>query len=406
MTIADGRAVDSGDEISILSERFAEDPYAFYRDLREHHPVYFDHGVGRYLVSRYEDVVRVSKDPSLQSISTERVHGRTILQMEGQEHSTKRNLISPSFRAAGVESFLPLIEANSAVLIDRFVHDGKGDLVDQFTTRLPINVIVDMLDLPKSDHDEFHEWYSSLIALIIDTTGDPEIEARGMRARAEMEAYMLPIIAARRANPGDDLLSRLAQAEIDGAALSDMEVKAFISLLFVAGGETTDKAMGLVVRNLLDNPDQFARVREDHSLIGAAFAETLRFSPPGHFLVRLASTDLEICGVHIPAGSMVSPIMASANRDPAKFADPDRFDIDRPDLDVARAYTAAANHTAFGAGRHFCVGALLAKSEVEHGLGMIVDRLKDLRYAPGFVPKEVGIHIRSLPSLEVEFTPA
>src|SRR5690606_26054080 len=142
----------------------------------------------------------------------------------------------------------------------------------------PINVMVDMLGLPKSDHDRFHKWYQSIMAHLNNLAGDPEITARAEQTRQELRDYMLPIIAERRDGDGDDLLTRLCRAEVDGHQMSDEEIKAFVSLLLVAGGETTDKATANMIRNLIDHPDQLEAVRKDRSLVDNAIAETLRHS--------------------------------------------------------------------------------------------------------------------------------
>ncbi len=157
-----------------------------------------------------------------------------------------------------------------------------------------------MLGLDKADHDRFHRWYTAVIAFLGNLSGDPEVTAAGERTRVEFAEYMIPIIRDRRDNPGDDLLSALCAAEVDGVRMSDEDIKAFCSLLLAAGGETTDKAIAGIMANLLQHPDQLAAVREDRSLIPAAFAETLRYTPPVHMIMRQAATDVEVAGGVIP----------------------------------------------------------------------------------------------------------
>lgn len=260
---------------------------------------------------------------------------------------------------------MPVIEANARELTDEFRSAGRVDLVDQFTIRFPINVIVDMLGLDKSDHVRFQGWYHSIMAFLSNLAGDEQVMADGMKTKDELEAYLLPVIAERRAAPGDDLLSTLCTAVIDGEQMSDVEIKAFVSLLLVAGGETTDKALSNMMMNLIAHPDQLKAVRDDRTLIDSAFAETLRHSPPVQMIMREPEHDVTIEGVTIPAGSTVTCLIAGANRDPRRHDDPDRFDIFRPDLDVSKAFSGAANHTGFCLGRHFCIGAMLAKTEVD-----------------------------------------
>jgi cytochrome P450 len=394
----------------ILSAAFAADPYASYRTMREQFPLIWHEGMQSYVISRYQDVEKAFKDPVFTSDNydwqIEPVHGRTILQMGGREHSVRRALVAPAFRGKELqEKFLPVIERNAAELIDAFRDAGQADLVSQFATWFPINVIVDMLGLPREDHARFHAWYTSVIGFLGNLTQDPEVNASGLRTREELAAYMIPVIQERRANPGDDLLSTLCTAEIDGTTMSDEDIKAFVSLLLAAGGETTDKAIAGVFRNLLANPEQLAAVRADRTLIPAAFAETLRFTPPVHMIMRQPSADVELSGGTVEAGKTVTCLIAAANRDGERYADPDTFDIFREDLTTANAFSAAADHLAFALGRHFCVGALLAKSEIEVGVNQLLDALPDLAPADGVIPDEQGLFTRGPGSLHVRFTP-
>jgi len=395
----------------ILSEAFAADPYASYRTMREQFPLIWHEGMQSYVISRYEDVEKAFKDPVFTSDNydwqIEPVHGRTILQMGGREHSVRRALVAPAFRGKELqEKFLPVIERNAAELIDGFRDAGQADLVSQFATWFPINVIVDMLGLPREDHARFHAWYTSVIGFLGNLTQDPEVTASGLRTREELAAYMIPVIQERRAHPGDDLLSTLCTAEIDGTTMSDEDIKSFVSLLLAAGGETTDKAIAGVFRNLLANPEQLAAVRADRGLIPAAFAETLRFTPPVHMIMRQPSADVVLSGGTVEAGKTVTCLIAAANRDGDRYADPDTFDIFRKDLTTDNAFSAAADHLAFALGRHFCVGALLAKSEIEVGVNQLLDALPDLAPADGVIPDEKGLFTRGPGSLRVQFTPS
>ncbi|BDD69944.1 cytochrome P450 [Streptomyces violaceoruber] len=397
----------------ILSPEFAANPYPAYRTMRDSAPLIRHEATQSWIVSRYEDVERVFKDRAGQFTTEnydwqiEPVHGRTILQLSGREHAVRRALVAPAFRGADLqERFLPVIERNSRELIDAFRHTGRADLVADYATRFPVNVIADMLGLDKADHDRFHGWYTSVIAFLGNLSGDQEVAAAGARTRTEFAEYMIPVIRERRENPGDDLLSTLCAAEVDGVRMSDEDIKAFCSLLLAAGGETTDKAIAGIFANLLAHPEQLAAVREDRSLIPRAFAETLRYTPPVHMIMRQTATDVTLSGGTIPAGATVTCLIGAANRDETRYRDPDRFDIMRDDLTTTTAFSAAADHLAFALGRHFCVGALLAKAEVEIGVGQLLDALPGLRTEDGFEVVERGVFTRGPQSLPVRFTPA
>lgn len=405
----------------ILSADYLADPYPLQRVLRDHHPVLYHEATQSFLLSRFEDVAGAFRSPQFSSRNyewqLEPLHGRTILQMEGTEHSRHRALLNPFFRGKGLEAFMPVITHNAVALIedvvatageelmDSVASRGRADLVADFSTWFPINVMVDMLGLPKSDHDRFHRWYESIMASLNNLVGDPEVTAAAEATKIELRDYMMPIIAERRNGDGEDLLSRLCRAEVDGHQMSDEEIKAFVSLLLVAGGETTDKAIASMVRNLAEHPDQLEAVRRDRSLVDAAIAETLRHSGPVHMIMRQTEEEVELHGTTIPAGSTCVMMLAAANRDERQFANPDEFDIFRDDLDVAKAFSGAANHVQFILGRHFCVGSLLAQTEMRIALNLVLDRLPNLRFVEGFVPREVGLYSRGVPELLVEFDP-
>jgi pulcherriminic acid synthase len=396
----------------ILSPEFAENPYPAYAAMREHSPLIWHEATQSYVISRYADVERVFKDKESQFTTDnynwqiEPVHGKTILQLSGREHAVRRALVAPAFRGSDLqEKFLPVIERNSRELIDTFRATGSVDLVGEYATRFPVNVIADMLGLDKADHARFHGWYTTVIAFLGNLSGDKDVAAAGERTRVEFAEYMIPIIRQRRDNLGDDLLSSLCAAEVDGVRMSDEDIKAFCSLLLAAGGETTDKAIASLFANLLTHPEQLDAVRKDRTLIARAFAETLRYTPPVHMIMRQSATDVEVSGGTIPAGATVTCLIGAANRDADRYSEPDRFDIFREDLTATNAFSAAADHLSFALGRHFCVGALLAKAEVEIGVGQLLDAMPDVRLADGFDPVEQGVFTRGPQSLPVRFTP-
>jgi pulcherriminic acid synthase len=396
----------------ILSPEFAADPYPAYRAMRDTAPLIWHEATQSYIISRYEDVERVFKDKNGEFTTDnydwqiEPVHGKTILQLSGREHAVRRALVAPAFRGSELqEKFLPVIERNSRELIGAFRHTGSADLVADYATRFPVNVIADMLGLDKADHARFHRWYTAVIAFLGNLSGDTEVTAAGERTRVEFAEYMLPVIRERRENLGGDLLSTLCAAEVDGERMSDEDIKAFCSLLLAAGGETTDKAIASIFANLLLHPDQLDAVRADRGLIPRAFAETLRHTPPVHMIMRQSATEVTLSGGTIPPGTTVTCLIGAANRDENRYRDPDRFDIFRDDLTATTAFSAAADHLAFALGRHFCVGALLAKAEVEIGVDQLLDAMPDVRLADGFDPVEQGVFTRGPQFLPVRFTP-
>ena len=392
----------------LFDPRFVSNPYPIYRAWRDDFPLIWHEAINAYIVSRYDDVDRAFKEFSSENYAwqLEPVIGRSILQMEGREHSMQRSLITPAFRGRELqERFVPVIKRNAEDLIARFRADGRVDLTSQFTMRFPIGVIVDMLGLPKADHARFQGWYSSMMAFLSNVTQDPEVTADGLRTTSELREYMAPIISERRADPGEDMLSLLCTATVDGQQMTDEEIKAFTGLLLIAGGETSDKAMASMFKNLVNHPEQLAAVRADRTLIDRAFAETLRYSPPVRIIMRTVKQDTELSGGMLRAGRSVACVIGAANTDERHYAVPDEFNIFREDLNVSRAYSAAANHVAFAGGRHFCAGAQLAKAEAEIGANLLLDAMDDIRFPVGYQPEEAGLFSRAPSSLQLEFTP-
>jgi pulcherriminic acid synthase len=392
----------------LMAPEFISDPYPIYRAWRDDFPLIWHEAMDAYIVSRYEDVNRAFREFSSENYEwqLEPIIGRSILQMEGREHAKQRALVAPAFRGKELEEkFTPVIRQNAEALIDGFRDAGEVDLVGQFTSRFPISVIVDMLGLPKADHLRFQGWYSTMMAFLSNVAQDPEINAAGMQTTEDLRSYMAPIISERQAHPGDDVLSKLCHAEIEGERMTETEINAFVGLLMIAGGETSDKAMASMFKNLINNPDQLQAVRDDRSLIIRAFAETLRYSPPVRVIMRTVREDVELSGGSLEAGRSVACVIGAANTDDRQYAEADRFDIFREDLDVKKAFSGAANHMAFCGGRHFCVGAQLAKAEVQIGADLLLDAMGDLRFPDGYVPEDVGLFTRAPAELRLEFTP-
>lgn len=406
----------------ILSDEHNRDPHASYEVLRDYYPAYFHPVMGSWLVSRHADIEQILKgsDVSNESYSwqIEPVHGRTIINMEGREHSIHRRLLTPFFHRGGLESFKPAIKEVVRSLVDPVFErertavgngsklHGEVDLARDIMHQLPISVIEELLSLPKSDHSAFERWYGAIMDFIGNLVQDPDIASRGLEARKELTTYFLPLIAERRQSDGTDLLTLMCQADVDGDRLSDEEIRAFVSLMITAGGETTDRALGNMFLNLLNNQDQLEDVYADRSLIVDAFAETLRHTPPVHIAARQTLHDIEIGGITIPGNSTVTCLLAAGNRDPRKFSEPNRFDIHRLDNDTDAAFGAKADHLGFAAGRHFCVGSMLAKAEVVEGTNQILNHMKNPRFSEGFQPHEKGLFTRGVDSLMVTFDPA
>lgn len=422
----------------ILSDEHECDPYETYRILRAGYPVHHDESTDIWLVSRMADLRMLFKRKDVTSENYEfqigQFHGRTLIEMEGKEHAAHRRLLSPFLRSSGLEAFLPKIQAAAASILVPVVQreaarvskslvgsiaqresdavaagtqpHGSFDLVSEFTAVYPITVTREMLGVPDDMHDTMMRWYRNIADAISNLEGAQEPYDRGMQTREEIRDYLLPLIEERRRGDAQDLISLVARADDDGLRLTDEEICAFTSLVIVAGGETTDSALASMFKLLIEHPTQLQAVWNDRRLIRDAFAEQLRIAPPVHMILRIAAADIEVSDVRIPKGAKIGMVLAAANRDEAKFRDPEQFDIFREDNDTERAFRASADHISFADGRHFCVGNLLAREEVEIATNVIFDNMSGPpRFADGFKASETGIWFRAPHQLKIAFDP-
>jgi cytochrome P450 len=372
------------------------DPHSVYRRLRRESPVLpISLGDQRgFLLTRYDDVKEALRgDGAFSNRSNARaigiVMGRTIIEMDGPEHLKHRNLVTPALAPRALKGDFPKrVREIADRLIDSFATRGEADLVREFTFDFPLRVFGEILGLPESELAAFHP-------LAIDLTRVADDPGKGLAASRALRDLLLPLVDRARSAPGDDLIGRLAQARVDGEMLSDLEVVSFLRLLVSAGAETTYHLMGSVLFALLDRRDLLERLVVERGLLRAVIDETLRWESPIQIVTRETLGDVELGDALLPAGSTIIVGIGSANRDEARFADPERFDPFREDV---------GEHLSFGFGRHFCAGSRLAYLEAEIGLEALLDRLGDrLAWAPGAAAAVVGVAFRGPDRLPVRF---
>jgi pulcherriminic acid synthase len=392
----------------IFSPEFIADPYPLYRRMRDEYPLYFHAPTRAWILSRYEDVRAALTNPAFTTKSyarqTEPLLGKTLIQLDGREHALHRGLLTPSFREGSIrERFAELIQSAIDELTGAVAERGEADLVGEVVVHLPVRIMASLLDLPANDRDQFRTWYTALIRGALNLANDPEVALAATTARDDLDAYLRPLIEARRARPGTDLISSLATTMVEGDRLTDEQIIRFAMLMVFAAGETTEKGLATTLRNLLAHPEALAAVKQDPSLLPRAIAESFRYTAPTHMVPRQTAEEVRVSGGVLPAGAEVMCFLGSANRDERRFPDPDRFDIHRPEADPKRAFTGAADHLAFGGGRHFCLGAVLSRFEIEVALTRIFHALPDLTLKDG-VPPDVGLFLRGPATLPVRFT--
>ena len=384
----------------LYSEDHYADPYPLWERMRHEAPVFYDKRLNAWLLTRYEDCVDAFSNHTdfsnqLYSKTLGVVFGPTMLDKDGHEHVVQRRIVAPEFVGKRFEPYYEAIDRNARHLIDNFPDSGVVDLVNAFTTRLPVNVIVDMLGMDQSDHDRFHDWYTTMMAGLsvkdlLESQFSSEKQNLGVLAHEELAEYVAPIIEDRKSCPVNDLISKIVHAEAEGQKLTLTEIQAFISLLLVAGGETTDKGIANMWTQLLLNPDQLEAVVDDHELFDAAFSEMMRHSPPVPGQLRYSINEVTFSGVTIPSNQAVYIQLASANSDETIFSDPRSFNIEREDLHLSKERKMGHHgdegrygHLGFGLGKHFCLGYEMARLEAVMGSALLSEKMKNPRLADG-----------------------
>jgi cytochrome P450 len=366
-------------------------PYPFYSLARRFRPVVNVSQYKLWLVFGYEDTKRVLTEHATFSSDTAHIEGADAMQdpqmraalisSDPPVHTKLRGLVTRAFTARAVANLEPRIESLTHGMLDRVIETGHMELIDDLAYPLPVVVISEMLGIPAEDRDQFRQWSDQVVRSANHLFGDHE----GMQAgdgggggggglvTAEMEPYLRDIIEQRRRVPGDDLISGLVAAEIDGERLTESDLMSFCSLLLVAGNVTTTNLIGNTMLTLVQHPRAMARLQNDLSLLPAAIEEVLRYRSPVQFMFRVTTRAVELgpSGQTLQPGQIVLAFIGSANRDEAKFPAAHRFDLDRE----------PNQHIAFGNGIHYCLGAPLARLEGRLALTILLTRLRDIRRA-------------------------
>ena len=381
-------------------------PHQAFRVMRQEAPVYFHKeagGTGFWCVTKYEDVLAVSKDPhtfssrrgtniadySPEDLSTIQL---MMLNMDPPQHNQFRKLASTGFTPRMVARLEPKVRASAKEIVDQIASKGTTDFVTSIAAQLPLAVIADLLGVPQEDRVKIFDWSNRLIGF-----DDPEFQTcfeDGKAAAAELWMYASSLADIRRETRGEDLVSVLINAEIDGERLSDMEFDSFFLLLAVAGNETTRNLISGGLLALLEHPEQRDRLLKDPSLIPSAVEEMLRWVTPVMYFRRTTTKETVLRGQKIGEGEKVVMYYSSANRDEDVFRDSEQFDVGRTPND----------HLAFGAGQHFCLGANLARLEIRAIFEEVLRRMPDIQLN-GDVRRLRSNFINGFKTIPIAFTP-
>lgn len=370
--------------------------------LKDHHR--FSNEVTRVLTEgeyeqRFQQAVQgLTPEQQAMAAETDRVLGQHLLDLDPPDHTRLRRLVAIPFTPKYIEGLRGRIEEIASSLLDAAVERARStgsrrmELIDDFAYPLPLTVIAEMLGIPEEDRENFRVWSRAAVSFSPAEPFDPDISEKLI----EFIAYLRVLVAEKRANPGDDLLSGLVVAESEGDKLTEDELLSMMFLLIVAGHETTVNLIGNGILALFDHPDEYARLRGQPELLKSAIEEMLRFLGPVELsLPRWVREDTRFAGVELRRGDQIMVLLASANRDESRFPEPDRFDISRE----------PNRHLAFGSGIHSCLGATLARLEGQIAFTALLARFPELALA---VPRDElewrdGTFLRGLVSVQVAF---
>ena len=390
-------------EYDPYSYEIDEDPYPIYKRLRDEHPVYHNEKLDFWAVTRFEDCWKAYTDFETFSSARGTVlelmdsgfdTGPLIIFMDPPRQTRLRNLVSKAFTPRRIAELEPRIREIAVGYLDPLVEQGSCDIVQDFTAKLPMDVISTLLGIPPSDRDTVREWSN---AVLHRDPGNPNITERGIQAMGELMVYFDAAIAERRRRPRDDIMTLLTQAEVQDEEgshrLSDEEIRSFFNLLATAGNETVTKLLATIYHLLFQHPDQRKRLREEPGLIPNAVDETLRFDPPSQYQGRMLTRDATIRGVTVPKDAKFLILNAASGRDERKYPDPDRWDVTRR-FDV---------HLNFGYGRHICLGKNLALLESRIATEEFLKRFPDYDVPGDGVTRMHSSNVRGLSGLRLEY---
>ena len=365
---------------------FKENPHAILKPIRQKCPVQRDEGLGRTFLFDFDDVTAAlistgttnTTDPRCSSPGT---FAATVLLPEneaqrdnlpfwlndGERHARFRFLIRTGLN----RKIVKVAEVRVIEIIDELldkIEADEFDLIVDFAGKLPGLIIAELLGVDRADQEQFREWAESIADGYFDVTGDAEKVARGQAASLKVDAYLKNVIRDRKHNPTDDLISSFHKIEYKGEKYTEKDIRSLCSLMLTAGNSTTVDALGNCVKNLLDHPDQLQILKENPDLIDLAIEELIRFDAPTVNINRVALEDIEIQGSKIEKGDSLSLCVATANRDPKQFSNPDKLDIQRGRI----------RHHGWGGGLHFCPGAVLARVELRHAILALFKKFPNL----------------------------
>jgi cytochrome P450 len=397
----------------LLDPEVLADPYPLFRRLRSIDPVHWDPYLHAWVVTRYEDVLRVlthfsaDRTPTPEQLSSmglsslnpiAAVMVKQMLFMDPPAHTRLRSLAGFAFTPSRVAVLRQHIQEICDQLIDAVMSNGNGtmEVIRQIAAPLPATVTAEMLGVPTSDHEQLKDWSATFAEMLGNFQHNPNHAPQVLRAVEEMENYFRAAIRDQRVHPREGLINSFLTAEINGDRFTEEEVIANTIVTMVGGQETTTNLIGNGMLTLLRHPEEMNQLRNDLSLIPSAVEELLRYESPSQHTARITPEDTTIGGKQIRKREAVIAVMAAANRDPERFPDPDRLDLARKDN----------RHVAFGWGPHFCFGAPLARIEGQVAFATMLRRFRSITLKPQPLNWRSNLGLRGLTELHIRFEAA
>jgi pimeloyl-[acyl-carrier protein] synthase len=392
----------------LLDPAVLANPYPLFHRLRREDPVHWDPFLHAWVVTRYADVLEVlhtyaaDRTPTPDQLASmglaqmaplAQLMVKQMLFMDASAHTRLRGLAAQAFTPARIETLRAHIQEIVNQLLDAVENRGSMDVIADLAEPLPAIVTAEMLGLPVEDRHRLKAWSANFAEMLGNFQHNPDHSSRMLQTVEEMTAYFREAVREIKQHPREGLIHSLLTAEMDGDRLTEEEVVANTIITMVGGQETTTNLIGNGVLTLLRHPEQMNKLREDLSLTASAVEEMLRFESPSQHTARLAPSDRQLGGKQIRKRQAVIAVMAAANRDPERFPEPDRFDVERADN----------RHLAFGYAAHFCFGAPLARMEGQVAFAALLRRFENIQLVPQDLTWRTNLGLRGLTSLKVNF---
>ncbi|WP_273755162.1 MULTISPECIES: cytochrome P450, cyclodipeptide synthase-associated [unclassified Bartonella] len=399
-------------QFNIMDKSFQNNPYKTYQAIHSSNSVLWDENLKAYFFGRYEDVNAILKDVRFTTaplaVRAEPVMGdRVLAQMEGDEHHKKRHAVLSKLTGKMFRTrYAPLIEETIDRLLMPYLAKGRINIMNEFGKDYSVLVTLMVLGLPIDRYKDISIWHKGIASFVTSLNQSDEEKEFSLSCSKNIISYLTPLIEEWDKNSSEDLISVLCQKTDDGNNMTTSEIVALVLNMLLAAIEPADKTLAYLFYHLLTNPNELEKIQNDRTVLGDAITETLRLTSPVQLIPRQTNQAMEFAGISLPANSLIFCMIGAANRDPNVFMEPNNFipkrkRIRKTEPDLIKT----ANHLAFGAGIHICVGSAFALMQIELTANRLLDKLLKISLIDGFLLEEEGLYTRGPSALPITFTP-